>query len=202
MKLLVACEYSGTVREAFRKKGIDAWSCDLLDTDIPSPYHIKGDVRDILYDGWGAMIGHPDCTMMCNSGVSWLHKIPGRLLQLQSATSFFNLLKNAPIKYICLENPIPHKYARKEIGDYTQIIQPYQFGHPERKATCLWLKNLPELKPTNNVYEQMKLLPKSESQRIHYTSPGPNRWKIRSKTFQGIADAMASQWSDYIMENP
>lgn len=195
MKVLVACEFSGVVREAFRKKGHNAWSCDLLDTEIPSDYHIKGDVRNILYEGWDMMIGHPDCTYMTNSGVCWLHTRNGRWLLLEQACDFFNLLKEAPIEKICLENPIPHKYARKEIGDYTQLIQPYMFGHLERKATCLWLKNLPNLIPTNNVYGEMMKLPKSQAQRIHYTAPGPDRWKIRSRTFSGIAEAMATQWT-------
>lgn len=194
MKILVACEFSGVVREAFRKRGHDAWSCDLLDTEIPSEYHIKGDVRKILYEDWDMMIGHPDCTYMTNSGVCWLHKDNSRWQMLEQACSFFNLLKQAPIEKICLENPIPHKYARKEIGDYTHIIQPYMFGHPERKATCLWLKNIPKLVSTNNVYEDMKKLPKSQAQRIHYASPGSDRWKVRSRTFPGIAEAMALQW--------
>jgi len=197
MKVLVACEFSGIVREAFRKLDVDAWSCDLLPTDIPSPYHIQDDVMKHLNDGWDGMIGHPDCTFLTNSGVRWLHKDPTRWAKLKDGISFFNRLKEANIPRIALENPIPHKYARQDIGDYTQIIQPYQFGHAERKATCLWLKNLPELISTNNVYEEMKLLPKNISQRILYTAPGKDRWKIRSKTFQGIADAMASQWSSF-----
>jgi hypothetical protein len=155
----------------------------------------------VLHDDWDLMIGHPDCTYMTNSGVCWLHTKSGRWTSLKIACDFFKLLKNAPIEHICLENPIPHKYARKEIGDYTQIIQPYQFGHAERKATCLWLKNLPKLKPTKNMFEEMSSLPKSQAQRIHYASPSPDRWKVRSRTFTGIAEAMARQWSDYLLEN-
>ena len=193
MRVLVACEFSGIVREAFRNKGHNAWSCDLLPSEIPGK-HIQDDVLNHLDENWDLMIAHPPCTYMSNSGVCWLHKDDTRWEKLSHAISFFNLLKSSSIPKIAIENPIPHKYARKEIGDYTQIIQPYQFGHLERKATCLWLKNLPELKPTNNVFNEMKKLPKKISQRIHYTSPSKDRWKIRSKTFQGIADAMANQW--------
>lgn len=192
MRVLVACEFSGVVREAFRKKGIDAWSCDILPTEDGSEYHIQDDVLNHLKDGWHQMIAHPPCTYMCNSGVSWLSKDEMRWDELQKANEFFHKLWNAPIDMIAIENPIPHKYAL--LPKYTQIIQPYQFGHHERKATCLWLKNLPKLKPTSNVYEEMKLLPKSQAQRIHYVSPGKDRWKIRSRTFEGIAEAMADQW--------
>lgn len=192
MRVLVACEFSGVVREAFRKRGHDAWSCDLLPSDDNSPYHIQGDVLDHLKDGWRRMVAHPPCTYMCNSGVSWLTRDEQRWDELQKANEFFHKLWNAPIDQIAIENPIPHKYAL--LPKYTQIVQPYQFGHLERKATCLWLKNLPELRPTKNVYDEMKKLPKSQSQRIHYTSPGRDRWKIRSRTFEGIAEAMAEQW--------
>lgn len=193
MRVLVACEFSGVVREAFRKRGHDAWSCDLLPPEDGSKYHIQDDVLKHLDDGWDMMIAHPPCTYLCNSGVRWLHRDSSRWEHLKPACDFFNTLKNRDIPKIAVENPIPHGYARKEIGYYTQIIQPWQFGHPETKATCLWLKNLPKLKPTKNVYEQMKLLPKSQSQRLFYYS-GKDRWKVRSKTFQGIAEAMAEQW--------
>jgi len=194
MKVLVACEFSQVVTKAFRKIGHDAYSCDILDTEGNPNWHIKDDVLNHLNENWDMMIGHPDCTYMANSGVCWLHKDESRWGKLDHACEFFNKLKKAPIEKICLENPIPHKYARNNIGKYTQIIQPYQFGHLERKATCLWLKNLPKLIPTNDVKEEMKKLPKNISQRIHYTPPGKDRWKIRSRTFQGIADAMADQW--------
>lgn len=197
MKVLVACEFSGIVREAFRKKGHEAYSCDLLPTEIKSDYHIQMDILELIYkEKFKAdlMIAHPDCTYLTNSGVRWLHTDPTRWKKLYEGTSFFNLLKDAPYKKIAIENPIPHKYAKKQIGDYTQIIQPYQFGHLETKATCLWLKNLPELVPTNNVYEEMKKLPKNQTNKVHYEPKGPDRWKNRSRTKTGIAQAMADQW--------
>lgn len=193
MKVLVACEYSQVVTKAFRDRGITAFSCDVLPTEGNKDWHIQDDVLNHLNDGWDLMVAHPPCTFMCNSGVCHLSKDESRWGELQKANEFFHKLWNAPIRYIAIENPIPHKYAL--LPKYTQIIQPYQFGHAERKATCLWLKNLPPLKPTNDVYDIMKSLPKNQAQRIHYTSPGKDRWKIRSKTFQGIADAIADQWS-------
>lgn len=194
MRVLVACEFSGVVREAFRKKGHNAWSCDLLPSEDNSFYHIQRNVLRVLNCNWDLMIAHPPCTFICNSGVSWLHKDKSRWQSLHLATRFFNKLWNAPISRIAIENPIPHKYA--ELPKYTQVIQPYQFGHAERKATCLWLKNLLPLQPTSDLYAEMMSLPKSQAQRIHYASPGKDRWKIRSKTFQGIAEAMADQWGD------
>ena len=198
MKVLVACEFSGVVRESFRKLGHDAYSCDLLESSDNSKYHLQKDVRDVYLNDYDLMIAHPPYTFMCNSGVSHLYKDESRWEELRLAKEFFDYLWKANIKHICIENPIPHKYAL--LPKYTQIIQPYQFGHPERKATCLWLKNLPKLEETNNVYDEMKRLPKNISQRIHYTSPGKDRWKIRSITFQGIADAMAKQFTttDYL----
>ena len=194
MKVLVACEFSGVVRDAFRAKGHDAWSCDLLDTEIPGQ-HIQGDVLKILNDGWDLMIAHDPCTYQCNSGVCWLVDNPKRWGLLDESCELTRAILDAPIDKICRENPIPHKYAIERIGrKYDQIIQPYQFGHPERKATCLWLKNLPKLKPTKDVKEEMESLPKKIAQRIHYTSPGKDRWAIRSRTFEGIAKAMADQW--------
>ena len=185
MRVLVACEFSGIVREAFSKKGHDAWSCDLLPTEILGN-HIQDNVLNHLDKDWDLMIGHPDCTYMTNAGVCWLHKDKTRWGKLEEACTFFKKLQNAPIPKICLENPIPHKYAREEIGYYTQIIQPYQFGHPERKATCLWLKNLPKLKPTNIVG--------GRENRIHKMSPSSDRGLKRSLTYYGIAHAMAEQW--------
>ena len=198
MQILVACEYSGTVREAFRKKGYDAWSCDLLDSDIPSEYHIKGDVSKILHECKKLLVAHPPCTYMCNSGVTWLQRNEVRWDELQKANEFFHKLYNADIPRIAIENPIPHRYAL--LPKYSQIIQPYNFGHAEMKATCLWLKNLPLLQSTTDLYDEMKSLPKSQAQRIHYTSPGKDRWKIRSKTFDGIAEAMAAQWGSLTKE--
>jgi len=195
MKVLVACEYSGTVRDAFARLGHDAMSCDLLPTDAPGP-HYQGDVRDILNDGWDLMIAHPPCTYMTNSGVAWLHKDPTRWEKLDQAAAFFSTLLNASILRIAIENPIMHKYAKERIGGIkqTQVIQPWMFGHTEQKATCLWLRGLPALTPTNNVKEQMLQLPARERQRLHYLPPSADRWKIRSQTYQGIAGAMAQQW--------
>ena len=195
MRVLVACEYSGKVREAFRSKGHDAWSCDLLPADDGSPYHIQGDVLEILNDGWDLLIGHPPCTYLCNSGVSWLHKIPERWDKMREGAEFFKALWDSDIPKIAIENPIMHKYAKEIIGsNQTQLIQPYQFGHPESKATCLWLKGLDPLVETDNVKEVWKSLPKKEAQRLHMLPPSADRWKLRSETYQGIADAMAEQW--------
>lgn len=195
MKVLVACEFSGIVREAFVKQGHDAWSCDFLPTEIPGN-HIQDDVLNHLDEGWDLMVAHPTCTYLTNAGVCWLHKDKKRWKQLEKGCVFFNKLKNAPITHICIENPIPHGYAKDKIGTYSQLIQPYEFGHLERKATCLWLKNLPTLVPTKIVKKEMNLLPKNIAQRTHYMTPGPNRWKERSRTFNGIAQAMATQWGN------
>lgn len=198
MKILIVCEYSGRVREVFRKLGHDAQSCDLLPSDDNSPYHYQGNVFDILYDGsWDMMIAHPPCTYLTNAGVSWLHKRPERWEQMREGAKFFKALLEAPIQLIAVENPIMHKYAVEIIGRrQDQVIQPWMFGHMERKATCLWLKGLPQLTPTNNVKEAMLELPKNVQQRLHYLPPGKDRWKLRSITYQGIADAMAEQWSN------
>lgn len=195
MKILVACEYSGTVRDAFIRKGHNAMSCDLLPTDKPGP-HYQGSVLDIIENGWDLMIAHPPCTYMTNSGVTWLHKDPTRWAKLDDAAKFFSALLNAPIPRIAIENPIMHKHAKERIGNIkqTQVIQPWMFGHTEQKATCLWLKGLPALTSTNNVKQQMLQLPARERQRLHYLPPSADRWKIRSTTYQGIADAMAEQW--------
>ena len=170
-------------------------SCDLLPTDAPGP-HYQGDVSDIINNGWDMMIAHPPCTYMTNSGVTWLHRDPTRWEKLDQAAAFFSTLLNAPIPRIAIENPIMHKYAKERIGGIkqTQVIQPWMHGHMEQKATCLWLKGLPALTPTNNVKEQMLQLPASERQRLHWLPPSPDRWKIRSATYKGIAEAMAEQW--------
>ena len=200
--ILIACEYSGTVREAFKKIGFNnVWSCDLLPTDIPGQ-HFQCDVREILHKNWDLMIAHPSCTYLTNSGVCHLKTDPSRWAKLDEAGEFFKLLLNAPIPRIAIENPIPHKYAVERIGrKYDQLIQPWQFGHTESKATCLWLKNLPKLVETHNVKAEMMLLPDRERQRLHYLPPSPDRWKLRSKTYQGIADAIADQWSKVLIEN-
>lgn len=196
MNVLVACEYSGRVRDAFIRKGHNAISCDILPTDVSGP-HYQGDVLDILNDGWDLMIGHPPCTYLCNSGVSHLHKDESRWARLDEGAEFFKLLWESDIPRIAIENPIMHKYAKERIGcgKQTQIVQPWQYGHPEQKATCLWLKGLPELVESNNVYREMLKLPKRQRQRLHMMGPSnPDRWKLRSETFLGIAEAMAEQW--------
>jgi hypothetical protein len=195
MKVLVACEYSGTVRDAFIKKGHDAMSCDLLESDKPGP-HYKGNVLDIIGDGWDLMIAHPPCTYLTNSGVTWLHKDTGRWPLLFEGAQFFKSLLYATVPKVAIENPVMHKYGKQLIGGVkqTQTIQPWMFGHAEQKATCLWLRGLPPLIETNNVKEEMMKLPKRERERLHYLPPSEDRWKIRSTTYQGIANAMAEQW--------
>jgi len=182
MKILIACEYSGTVRDAFLRQGHDAVSCDLLPTDVPGP-HYQGDVFDIINDGWDMMIAHPPCTHLAVSGARhFAAKIAdGRQ---QEALEFVRRLLNAAIPRICLENPVSIISSRIRKPD--QIIQPWQFGHGETKKTCLWLKGLPPLKPTNIV--------DGREARIHKMAPSADRWKKRSVTYAGIAEAMASQW--------
>lgn len=195
MKVLIACEYSGRVRDAFIAKGHDAMSCDLLPTDVEGP-HYKGNVFDLDLASFDLMVAHPPCTYLTNSGVCWLHKDPSRWALLDEGAAFFKALMDAPIPRKAIENPIQHKYARERIGrKQSQVIQPWMFGHTEQKATCLWLEGLPLLQPTNNVKEQMLALPKNERERLHYLPPSVDRWKLRSTTYQGIADAMAEQWS-------
>lgn len=195
MRVLIACEYSQIVTKAFRDKGHEAFSCDLLPTEGNPDWHYQGDVRDILHYGWDLMIAHPTCTYLTNAGVCHLHKDPARWEKMWDGAEFFRLLLTAPIARKAIENPIMHKYAVEIIGRrQDQVVQPWMFGHAEQKATCLWLEGLPTLVPTNNVKEQMMLLPNKERQRLHWLSPGPDRWKERSRTFQGIADTMAEQW--------
>jgi site-specific DNA-cytosine methylase len=181
MKVLVACEYSGVVRDAFRTLGHDAMSCDLLPTDVAGP-HYQGDVRDILADGFDLMIAHPPCTHLAVSGARWFKD---KVQQQQEALDFVRLLMNAPIPRICIENPVSIISSRIRKPD--QVIQPWMFGHGETKATCLWLKGLPKLTPTNIV--------EGREARIHKMPPSPDRWKLRSTTYKGIAAAMAQQWS-------
>jgi hypothetical protein len=200
MRVLVGCEYSGTVRDAFLALGHDAMSCDLLPTDVPGP-HYQGDVRDVLGDGWDLAVLHPECTYLCNSGVRWLSTDITRWPKMIEAATFFRDLLNAPIPRVAVENPIMHGYAAKIIGQrQTQVVQPWMFGHPEKKATGLWLRGLPPLVATDDVRDVMATLPKSETDRIHYASPGPDRWKLRSTTFVGIARAMAEQWGAHLEE--
>jgi site-specific DNA-cytosine methylase len=180
MKVLVACEYSGTVRDAFIAAGHEALSCDLLPTDIPGP-HYQGDVRDVLSDGWDLMIAHPPCTHLAVSGARWFKD---KQAEQAEALDFVRLLLDAPIERIALENPVSVISSRIRKPD--QIIQPWQFGHGETKATCLWLKGLPKLTPTEIV--------DGREARVHKLPPSADRWKIRSTTYKGIAEAMAQQW--------
>jgi hypothetical protein len=189
MKVLIACEFSGTVSDAFIAKGHDAISCDLLPTEKPGP-HYQGDVFDIINDGWDMMIAHPPCTHLAVSGMRWFKEGVKPMSLQVDALKFVQKLMDASIEKICIENPI--SIISTKIRKPNQIINPFQFGHPEQKKTCLWLKNMPLLKETNNVYEHMMTLPLKERTRIHWLGSG--KWKERSKTYQGIADAMADQW--------
>jgi hypothetical protein len=187
VKVLVACEYSGVVRDAFGAMGHDAWSCDVLPTEQPGQ-HMQGDVRDYLNDGWDLMVAHPPCTRLCNSGVRWLHE---RNLwdDLSRAAEFFRTLLDAPIRMVAVENPVPHKYAIAKIGRPDQYVQPWEFGDPESKRTGLWLRNLPPLKPW--VTERPPIV----GSRVHRMPPGPDRARERSRFWPGIATAMAEQWT-------
>lgn len=184
MRVLVACEYSGIVRDAFIRAGHDAISCDLLPTEQSGP-HFQGDVMDIIGDGFDLMIAHPPCQHLAVSGARWF---AGKQTEQAEALQFVRDLLAAPIPHIALENPVSIISSRIRKPD--QIIQPWQFGHGETKATCLWLKNLPPLMPTNIV--------DGREARVHRMPPGPDRWKERSRTYPGIAAAFASQWGAYI----
>lgn len=181
MKILVACEYSGKVRQAFRDAGHDAWSCDILPADDNSPYHIQGDCRDHLNDGWDMMICFPPCTHLAVSGARWFKD---KLPQQKEALEFVQTLLDAPIEKIALENPVSIISSRIRKPDCT--FQPWEHGHGEKKRTCLWLKNLPTLKPSNIV--------EGREARVHMMPPSEDRWKKRSETFSGVARAMADQW--------
>jgi hypothetical protein len=186
MRVLVACEFSGVVRDAFIRRGHSAVSCDLLPSETPGP-HIQGDVRDCLLMDWDLMIAHPPCTYLANSGVRWLYRDNDRWDAMVQAAEMFCALLYAPIERVAVENPVMHGYARTLIGERsTQTIQPWQFGHGETKATCLWLRGLPPLAPTNIV--------SGRAARVHRLAPSLDRWKARSRTLPGIAEAMANQW--------
>lgn len=180
MKVIIACEFSGIVRDAFASKGHDAWSCDLLPSERPGK-HIQKDVLEIINERWDLMIAHPPCTHLAVSGARWFKD---KYYEQREAVYFFMDLINAPIPKICVENPI--SIMSTEYRKPDQIIQPWMFGHPETKATCLWLKDLTKLVPTNIV--------EGRTPKVHYQSPGPDRWKNRSRTLDGIARAMADQW--------
>lgn len=222
LRVLVACEFSGTVRNAFLRRGHDAWSCDLLRAEDGSNRHITGDVREVLDYGWDLlMVAHPPCTRLCNSGVRWLSDPPGALTadhysagqiaafaamdragrlafmwdELERGCDLFSDLWNAPIPRVAIENPVMHGHAKARIRGYeepAQSVQPWQFGHPETKRTCFWLRGLPCLTPTDVV--------EGREQRVFKTSPGPQRWRIRSRFFPGIAEAMADQWGGWADE--
>jgi hypothetical protein len=197
VRVLVACEFSGVVRRAFAALGQDAWSCDLLPAEDGSNRHIVGDARDYLNDGWDLLIvAHPPCTRLCKSGLRWLHTPPrGKTLdqmwsELRDGAGVFSTFWNAPIERVCVENPIMHRHAQALIRNYhqpQQRVQPWQHGHGETKAICLWLRGLPLLKPTNVVAGRIE--------RVHRMPEGPNRWRERSRFFPGVAAAMADQWS-------
>ena len=202
LRVLIACEFSGIVRRAFANLGHDAWSCDLLPAEDRSNKHLQCDVRDILGDGWDLLIvGHPPCTRLCNSGVRWLSVPPrGKTLaqmwaELDEGCALFSDLWNAPIPRVAIENPVMHRHAKERIRNYAdpaQSVQPWQFGHGEVKRTCFWLRNLPPLVPTQIV--------DGREARVHRMSPGPDRWKERSRFFPGIASAMASQWGGHALQ--
>lgn len=195
MRVLVGCEFSGTVRDAFARRGHDAWSCDLLPTESPGN-HIQGDLLSILGDGWDLAIFHPPCTYLTSSGLHWNKRVPGREQKTAESLDFVRALMNAPISRIAIENPVGRIGTAIRKAD--QTIQPYQFGHDASKATCLWLKNLPPLKPTKMVQPRMvggkpRWANQTDSGQ-NRLGPSDTRWKERSKTFVGIAEAMAEQW--------
>lgn len=197
MRVLVACEYSGRVRDAFIAQGHEAMSCDLLPTDAPGP-HYQGSVLDILNDGWDLMIAHPPCTYLSVSGMHWTTRGLRDPKLTEDALDFVNILLNAPIKKIALENPISIISSR--IRKPNQIIQPYEYGHDASKKTCLWLKNLPPLMPTKIIEPKIvgnkKIWGNQTASGQNKLAPSKDRWKIRSETYQGIAEAMAQQWGN------
>lgn len=195
MKVLIACEFSATVRDAFAARGHDAWSTDIIETEGDPTRHIVGDALEILGNGWDLMIAHPPCTYLTKAGVRWLHSDEHRWPKMVDGAKFFKTLLDAPIPMVAVENPVMHRYATDLIGrKQDQVIQPWMFGHAEQKGTALWLRGLPKLNPVTDLRAEMSVLPASVRNRIHWAAPGPNRWKIRSQTFPGIAAAMAEQW--------
>jgi hypothetical protein len=196
LKVLVACEYSGRVRDAFQLAGHDAWSCDLLESESCNQNHIVGDVLEIINEGWDLMIAHPPCTMLTRAGARWW---PGREDEQEEALNFVRALMDSPVPMWALENPPGAIGTRIRKAD--QYIQPWEHGHTEKKMTGLWLKGLPLLEPSNNVYDEMIRLPKKEQNKCHYAAPGKDRWKERSRTYEGIAKAMADQWGG-VLDKP
>ena len=196
MRILIACEYSGIVRDAFTAQGHEAMSCDLLPTEVPGP-HYQGSVLDILSHGWDLMIAFPPCTYLCSSGLHWNKRIPGRTAKTEDALDFVRLLMDAPIPRIALENPVGCISTRIRKPD--QMIQPHQFGHDASKRTCLWLKGLPHLTPTEYVEPRIvdgrnRWANQTDSGQ-NRLGPSADRWKLRAKTYQGVAEAMADQWT-------
>jgi hypothetical protein len=193
-RILISCEKSGKIRDAFINRGFDAVSCDLEASDSGRGTHIQADVLSLIGEEWDLVIAHPPCTYLCNSGVRWLKTDPSRWAKMVSGAYFFAAHYGFKTPRLCIENPIPHKYALEIIGrKYNQIIQPWQYGHGETKATCFWLKGLPPLQPENIVPGRVG--------RIHRLPPGPNRSEIRSSTYQGVADAIANQWGAVLEES-
>jgi hypothetical protein len=192
MNILIACEYSGVSRLECAALGHKVISADFEPADDGAPNHYQGDVFDLIGSShFDLMIAHPPCTDLAVSGAAWFKEkiADGRQ---QKALDFVQRLMDAPIERIAIENPV--SVISSKIRKPDQIIQPWMFGHTEQKKTCLWLKNLPKLVETNNVYEEMMLLPKNQRERLHYLPPSPDRWKLRSRTFEGIAAAWAQQW--------
>ncbi len=201
LRVLIACEFSGAVRRAFRALGHEAYSCDLLPAEDVSPHHFIGDAQTAIHrQEFDLILGHPPCTFLANSGVRWLSD--GKSLDsfrhetMKQACDFFAALYRAPCAHVAIENPVMHGYARDYLAStwkvpaFTQSFQPWQHGEPEVKRTCLWLRGLPELTPSNIV--------EGRTARVHRASPGPDRWKERSRTLPGVAAAMAAQWSAYL----
>lgn len=209
IRVLVGCEQSGTVRDAFLARGFDAWSCDLLPDDNGSSRHMQSDIRDVLGGRWDLAIMHPPCTRLCNSGVRWLHKPPtGRTLpemwqELDDGAALFSDCWNADIPSVAVENPVMHRHAKERIRNFqpaSQTVQPWWFGEPAFKGTGLYLRGLPKLITTDRLKPPAPGTPEHKAwSAIHRASPGDDRWKIRSKTFPGIASAFASQWGDYVL---
>lgn len=200
LEILIAGEYSGTFRDAFLALGHNAISCDLLPTERPDGPHYQGDVRDLLTGSkrrhFDLMVAHPSCTFLCNSGVRWLYNADGsrneeRWANMALGASFFRQMLDAPVEFIAVENPVMHRYAKELIGwDFEFSTQPWEHGHPEVKRTCWWLKNLPPVLPSNVV--------DGRQPKVHFASPGPDRWKERSRSYPGMAAACARTWVDHI----
>jgi hypothetical protein len=200
MKVLVACEFSGTVRNAFRRRGHDAWSCDLLPADDGSEYHIQGDCREHL-EGWDMVIAHPPCTYLSKAGARFMFPVAGevdaeRLKKAKEAVEFFHICLNANAEFIAVENPTPLKICG--LPPHNATVQPYEYGHPYSKRTLLWLKNLPPLMPTKILSQHKPLMPSNTGgkKRGHKATPSSVTWAESVKTYEGIAEAMAEQWGN------